>query len=90
MLIAKATLRPDRPGQPAGSAVLSDLSYLGVGFHTRTPLQVGGRYQLKLEVGPMKWSNRLRVVSCTPQENGTFGVGAEFVGNELSLQKEAA
>ena len=84
-LVARATLRSDR-SLAAACGYVSNISMNGVGFHTRRPLMVGESFHIRIELGPMKWSNRLRVVTCRPHEqSGTFDVGAEFIGNELSV-----
>ena len=84
-LVAKATVRSESQAHLVASGFVSNISMNGVGFHTRRPLRIGEKYQLRVEVGPMRWASRLRVVSCAPHgDSGTFDVGAEFVGNELS------
>ena len=83
-LVAKAIVRSESQAHMVASGFVSNISMNGVGFHTRKPLQIGEKYQLRLEVGPMRWASRLRVVTCTAHDDsGTFDVGAEFVGNEL-------
>jgi hypothetical protein len=82
-LVAKATVRSDVQATVVASGFVSNISMAGVGFHTRRPLQVGEKYQLRIEVGPMKWASRLRVVTCKPVGD-TWDVGAEFVGNDLA------
>ena len=89
-LVAKASIRPDtavQMGSLTSAGFVSNISMNGVGFHTRKPLAIGEKYRITLELGPMKWSSRMRIVSCQHHENSeTFDVGAEFVGNELSRQ----
>jgi hypothetical protein len=82
-LVAKATVRSDVQATVVASGFVSNISMAGVGFHTRRPLQVGEKYHLRVEVGPMKWASRLRVVTCKPVGD-TWDVGAEFVGNDLT------
>lgn len=86
-LVAKAVIRPDVSVMMPSlvtTGFVSNISMGGVGFHTRRPLAVGDKYRLNLELGPMKWASRMRVVSCTQHsKSGTFDVGAEFVGNDL-------
>ncbi len=82
-LVAKATVRSEAHAVVVASGFLSNISMSGVGFHTRKPLRVGDKYQLRVEVGPMRWASRMRVVSCMAHGE-TYDVGAEFVGNELS------
>ena len=94
-LVAKAVIRPDlSAGMIAPSSVsagfVSNISMNGVGFHTRRPLAVGEKYRITLEVGPMKWSTRLRIVCCQEHDSGTYDVGAEFIGNELAARSLAA
>jgi hypothetical protein len=89
-LVARATVRVDNPlgpGGPSAVGYVSNISMLGVGFHTRRPLTVGDRYQMKLEAGPMKWSSRVKVVACTPHDGETWDVGAEFIANELNVRR---
>lgn len=83
-LVAKAVVRSEFNQNTLATGFLSNISMLGVGFHTRRPLTVGEKFHLRLELGPMKWATRLRVVSCQPHDSGTFDVGAEFIGNDLS------
>ena len=65
---------------------VSNISMNGIALHTRRPLAEGEHFHIRIELGPMKWSNRLRVVTCREHaESGTFDVGAEFVGNELAV-----
>lgn len=84
-LVARATVQAEDSGMGVGAGYVSNISMVGIGFHTRRPLEVGQKYHIRLEVGPMKWSTRLRVVSCNPHDTGTWDVGAEFVGNDLSI-----
>jgi hypothetical protein len=81
-LVAKATVRAETNAPLVTTGFVSNISLAGVGFHTRKPLTVGDKDQIRLEVGPMKWASRLRIVTCQ-QHGDTFDVGAEFVGNEL-------
>lgn len=85
-LVAKAVIRSEATQTTVATGFISNISMLGVGFHTRRGLAIGEKYQLRVEVGPMKWSTRLRVVSCQPHESGTYDVGAEFVGSDLSAR----
>jgi hypothetical protein len=83
-LVAKAAVRSESQAHLVASGFVSNISMNGVGFHTRRPLRIGEKYQLRVEVGPMRWASRLRIVACAPHgDSGTFDIGAEFVGNEL-------
>ena len=83
-LVAKAIIRCESTSSTVATGYVSNISMMGIGFHTRKALPPGSKYHIKLELGPMKWSTRLRVVSCREHESGTWDVGAEFVGNDLS------
>jgi hypothetical protein len=91
-LVAKAVVRSEFNQNTVATGFLSNISMLGVGFHTRRPLSIGEKFQMRLELGPMRWSTRLRVVSCQPHESGTYDVGAEFIGSDLldRVQRELA
>jgi hypothetical protein len=91
-LVAKAVVRSEFNQNTVATGFLSNISMLGVGFHTRRPLAVGEKFQMRLELGPMKWATRLRVVSCQPHDSGTYDVGAEFIGSDLvdRVQRELA
>lgn len=88
-LVARATIRPESNFTgcgPLAAGYVSNISMKGIGLHTRRPLVVGESYQIKLEVGPLKWNSRLRVVSCREHETGTWDVGGEFIANELQVR----
>jgi hypothetical protein len=89
-LVAKAVVRSEFNQTTVATGFLSNISMLGVGFHTRRPLTVGEKFQMRLELGPMKWATRLRVVSCQPHDAGTFDIGAEFIGNDLGAAVQRA
>ena len=83
-LVAKATLHPEGHDAAVATSFMSNVSALGVGFHTRRALPVGARYQMRVELGPVKWAARLRVVSCQMHGDGTWDVGAEFLQEDCS------
>lgn len=91
-LVAKAVVRSEFNQNTVATGFLSNISMLGVGFHTRRPLSIGEKFQMRLELGPMKWATRLRVVSCQPHDSGTYDIGAEFIGSDLvdRVQRELA
>jgi hypothetical protein len=91
-LVAKAVVRSEFNQNTVATGFLSNISMLGVGFHTRRPLSVGEKFQMRLELGPMRWATRLRVVSCQPHDSGTYDIGAEFIGSDLvdRVQRELA
>ena len=82
-LVARIVLTGDASPTPVTTGFISNISALGIGFHTRRPLAVGGNYQMRIELGPMRWATRLRVVTCKPHGTGSYDVGAEFVAGEV-------
>jgi hypothetical protein len=82
-LVAKAVVRSESDQAAVATGFLSNISLLGVGFHTRRPLAIGENFQMSLELGPMKWAAKLRVVCCQQHDSGTYDVGAEFVASDL-------
>lgn len=92
-LVARATIRMDSHvvlPESVSTGFVSNISMQGVGFHTRKPLAIGDKYRMSIEVGPMKWSTRLRVVTCRQHDETTFDIGGEFIGNELAQRGLAA
>jgi PilZ domain-containing protein len=91
-LVARAALQSECDPDTVAAGFLSNISVLGVGLHTRRPLAVGETFRMRLDLGPMKWATRLRVVTCRPHDSGTYDVGAQFVGDALvdEVQRELA
>jgi hypothetical protein len=56
---------------------------LGVRLISPHPIDVQQKAQIRLEVGPLKWSTRLRVVTCQQEGSGRFHLGCQFIGNEM-------
>src|SRR5215212_1063568 len=83
-LVAKAVVRSEATQTTVATGFISNISMLGVGFHTRRGLAIGETFHLRVEAGPVNWSTRLRVVSCRPHETGTYDVGAEFLDRDPS------
>lgn len=56
-----------------------DLSMHGIGFRdTRGGYRPGATHWLVVNGGAMRMSTRVRIISCRPNEAGTFDVGAMF------------
>ena len=88
-LLTKAMLRGD--AGPARPVELRNLSFLGVRFRAPEPMSIGDKANIKLEVGPLKWNARLRVVHCAADESGAaYTIGCAFIGNELARSHAAA
>ena len=83
VLTARAMLRAEGRVATPIPVEMNNISLLGVRFHSDLPLDRDQRAQIRLEVGPLKWNARLRVITCTPDDWGRFTIGCEFVGNEL-------
>ncbi|MGH7214917.1 MAG: PilZ domain-containing protein [Tepidisphaeraceae bacterium] len=84
-LVTKGMLFPHATPAAPRRVFISNISLLGVGFRTPTPFEVGDRYRLKVEAGPMQMQSHLQVVDCRPHDEKTFEVGAQFVPTELNL-----
>ena len=78
-LVAEARIRPQRVGGIAIDGYASNISELGVGLHTSSPLQIGEQFRVSLKAGPMRLTSKVRVVSCRKDETGVYDIGAEFV-----------
>jgi hypothetical protein len=92
-LRTKALYRPENVSATAGAVHLTNISMLGVRFWSKSAVGRGGdKGTLKIEVGPLRWHSKLRIVSCVrAQDEGEgYVLGAEFVGNELPRGRTAA
>src|SRR5688572_5455445 len=84
-LAARATLRIDHTGGNPLQVEIENVSLLGIRFRASRELLIGDKANIRLEVGPLKWATRLRVINCIEtDEANTYAVGCEFVGNELA------
>jgi len=83
-LAARATLRLDHTGGNPLAIEIDNVSLLGIRFRADRQLLVGDKANLRLEVGPLKWATRLRVINCLETDANVFAIGCEFVGNELA------
>ncbi|HEV2295785.1 MAG TPA: PilZ domain-containing protein [Tepidisphaeraceae bacterium] len=87
---AKATLRVDTIGGNPLHVEIDNLSLLGVRIRTTRELLTNDKANLRLEVGPLKWATRLRVINCLRNGDASYTIGCEFVGNELARGRVAA
>ena len=84
-LVAKAILfNEDGVGAPY-RIDLRNISVRGCGFIANGAVELGRRFRIKIEIGPMSFASPMRVVSARPAGFGSFEVGAEFLRNELAL-----
>ena len=82
-LVAGALVRIDgQPGPPVKVAV-TEISVAGVRFRASQPFQAGEKAQIRLEVGPLRWTTRLRVVHCSNDRDGASTIGCAFLRTEL-------
>lgn len=89
-LAARATLRIDHTGGNPLPIEIDNVSLLGIRFRADRELLIGDKANLRLEVGPLKWATRLRVINCIELNSRAYVVGCEFVGNELARLYTAA
>ncbi len=87
---AKATLRVDTIGGNPLAVEIDNLSLLGVRFRAGRELLINDKANIRLEVGPLKWNARLRVINCLRHDAASYTIGCEFVGNELARGRAAA
>lgn len=78
-----ALLRIDGIHGPPMRVNLIDISVAGARLHCPHPLDAGEKAQIRLEVGPLRWTTRLRVVHSAPLDDGSASVGCAFLRTEL-------
>jgi hypothetical protein len=66
----------------AGPVQLVNISLCGVRLWSARAVKVGERATVKLEVGPVRWSTRVRVVACDSRDGEGYSIGCEFAGCE--------
>lgn len=82
-ITAAALVRVDEFHGPPAKVSLVDISIAGARFRTARQMQVGDKAQIRLEVGPIRWTTRLRVVHCNRDADGLNAVGCAFLRTEL-------
>jgi hypothetical protein len=82
-LATHGMLRVDGHHGPPLKVEMEDISVAGLRFRSSQPLDVGDKAQIRLEVGPFRWTTRLRVVHCTKDELGRATLGCAFLRTEL-------
>lgn len=83
-LRAKAIYRNDMNPAGAGPVQLLNFSMSGVRIWSTKPMKKGERGNVKMEIGPVKWSGRVKVVACDAHDDDGYSVGCEFATNEMS------
>jgi hypothetical protein len=86
-IVARAMIRHDAIRGPAKAVQMTNLSLLGVQFRTTDLFDHDEKANIRLEVGPLRWTSPLRVVHCERNDDGSYTVGAAFIGNELARTK---
>ena len=83
-LATAALLRIDGLHGPPLKIELADISIAGARFRAPHRLDVGEKAQIRIEIGPFRWTTRLRVVHCSPaDESGAATIGCAFLRTEL-------
>jgi hypothetical protein len=86
-IVARAMIRHDAVRGPAKPVQMTNLSLLGVQFRTTDMFDKDEKANIRLEVGPLRWTSPLRVVHCEKNQDGSYTIGAAFIGNELARTK---
>lgn len=82
-LVAQAQIHVDRMKIPPARVGLVDISIAGVRFQAPRPLDVGEKLQIRVEVGPFRWTTRMRVIHCTTNDSQISMIGCAFLRTEL-------
>jgi hypothetical protein len=87
---AKATYRDDAKPAASGAVQVVNISMFGVRLWSPRPMTVNDRGQFRLELGPVKYQSRLRVVTCAMVEDDGYVIGCEFVANEVAPKRRVS
>lgn len=82
-LSTSALLRIDGYHGPPTKIELTDISIAGARFRCDRPMDIGEKAQIRLEVGPLRWTTRLRVIHCTRIDATHLIIGCAFLRTEL-------
>ena len=84
-MAAQALIRMDGVHGPPIKIALMDISIAGVRFRSAQPIDVGEKGQIRLEVGPLRWTTRLQIVHCQRDGRGLSAstIGCAFLRTEL-------
>lgn len=82
-MTAQALVRVDDFHGPPVKVMLGDISIAGVRFRCARPFTVGEKGQIRLQVGPLRWTTRLRVIYCNREPDTMHSVGCAFLRTEL-------
>ena len=82
-LVARAQLRADMGFTGLVNVDVQNISLIGVRFLSQHPIDAHQKAQLRVEAGPLRWSSRVRVITCQADNAGRYQIGCQFVGNEM-------
>jgi hypothetical protein len=80
---AGALVHLDNFHGPPLKVSLVDISVAGVRFRCAQGVDCGEKAQIRIEVGPLRWTTRLRIVHCEREADGTKTIGCAFLRTEL-------
>jgi hypothetical protein len=89
-LRGKAVYRNELNPAAAGPVQILNFSTTGVRLWSSRPMKAGERGNVRMEIGPVKWNGRVKVVTCDPQEDEGFAVGCVFAQSEVVNRRAAA
>ncbi len=80
-LVVSATVFPDRlsPDNIGHKVWVTNISLGGIGFRTRREYLPGQTCFVRLDAGPIRFENPLKVVWLKKKDEFTFEVGAQFI-----------
>ena len=80
-LVVSATVFPDRlsPDNVGHKVWVTNISLGGIGFRTRREYLPGQTCFVRLDAGPIRFENPLKVMWSKKKDEFTFEVGAQFI-----------
>jgi hypothetical protein len=82
-MAASGLIHLDSAKGPPVKVSLIDISIAGVRFTSPRPLDAGDKLQIRVQVGPFRWTTRMRVVHCTRTASADAIIGCAFLRTEL-------
>jgi len=82
-MTAPALINVDGAKGPPVKVHLTDISIAGARFSASHPLDIGDKLQIRVEVGPFRWTTRMRVIHCSRPAEGDSTIGCAFLRTEL-------
>jgi hypothetical protein len=87
---AKGMYRNELNPAAAGPVQILNFSMTGVRLWSSRPMKAGERGNVKMEIGPVKWNSRVKVITCEPQDDEGYAVGCVFAQSEAISRRTAA